>query len=100
MHRGLPLVTPHFWRGSRLAHDLVTRWWRSFFTSGSSALWMYIYGIYYFSVELQIEKFVSTLMYFGYNFIVCLGFALVTGTVGVIACYCFVHKIYGSIKVD
>eukprot|EP00657_Telonema_sp_P-1_P009601 TRINITY_DN3837_c0_g1_i1.p1 TRINITY_DN3837_c0_g1~~TRINITY_DN3837_c0_g1_i1.p1 ORF type:complete len:634 (-),score=192.44 TRINITY_DN3837_c0_g1_i1:112-2013(-) len=38
-------------------------WWRSFLTSGSSALWMYLYGVYYFNAELQIDKFVPTLMY-------------------------------------
>jgi transmembrane 9 superfamily protein 2/4 len=75
-------------------------WWRSFMTAGSSAFWVYLYGIYYFSVELQIEKFTPTLMYFGYNFIVCLGFLVMTGTVGVVSTYMFVHKIYSSIKLD
>eukprot|EP00658_Telonema_sp_P-2_P007618 TRINITY_DN12843_c0_g5_i1.p1 TRINITY_DN12843_c0_g5~~TRINITY_DN12843_c0_g5_i1.p1 ORF type:complete len:658 (+),score=183.44 TRINITY_DN12843_c0_g5_i1:38-2011(+) len=75
-------------------------WWRAFLTSGSSALWMYLYGAYYFSTELQIEKFVSTIMYFGYNLITCLAFFVMTGTVGVVSCFFFVHKIYSSIKVD
>jgi len=75
-------------------------WWRSFLTSGSSALWMFMYGAYYYSVELQIEKFVPSLMYFGYNFITCLGFFVMTGTVGVVSCFFFISKIYSSIKVD
>jgi transmembrane 9 superfamily protein 2/4 len=75
-------------------------WWRSFLTSGSSALWMYLYGAYYFNTELQIEKFVPTLMYFGYNFISCLAFFVMTGTVGAVSCFFFVHKIYSSIKID
>jgi len=75
-------------------------WWRAFLTSGSSALWMYLYGIYYFNAELQIEKMVPTMMYFSYNLIVCLGFFVMTGTVGVLACFAFISKIYSSIKVD
>merc|ERR1712144_199881 len=63
------------------------RWWRAFFTSGSSALWMYLHGAYYFSAELQIEKMVPTMMYFSYNLIVCLGFLVMTGTVGVLSCF-------------
>ena len=90
---------------SLLAHDWLTigahtRWWRAFFTSGSSALWMYLYGAYYFSAELQIEKMVPTMMYFSYNLIVCLGFLVMTGTVGVLSCFAFISKIYSSIKVD
>jgi len=75
-------------------------WWRSFLTSASSAIWMFLYAGYYFSAELQIEAFVSTLVYFGYNFIICLGFFVLTGAVGVVSCFFFVVKIYASIKVD
>jgi hypothetical protein len=40
-------------------------WWRSFFTSGSSALYMFLYSAFYFATKLEITKLVSTLMYFG-----------------------------------
>ena len=40
-------------------------WWRAFFTSGSSALYMFIYSAFYFATKLEITKLVSTLMYFG-----------------------------------
>ena len=44
--------------------------------------------------------FVRFCRYFGYMFLVCFGFFLMTGTVGYHACYWFNHKIYSSIKVD
>merc|ERR1712014_286785 len=41
-------------------------WWRSFFTSGASGFYVFLYAILYFNSRLQIEKFVPTLVYFGY----------------------------------
>ena len=40
-------------------------WWRAFFTSGSSALYLFLYSAFYFVTKLEITKLVSTLMYFG-----------------------------------
>ena len=40
------------------------------------------------------------MLYFGYMFIVSLGFFLMTGTFGSIACFAFVRAIYGSVKID
>jgi len=75
-------------------------WWRSFLVAGSAAFWMFLYSIYYFSVELQITKMVPTMMYFGYNFIICFTFFVLTGTVGYLACLVFTRIIYAAIKVD
>merc|ERR1711920_828928 len=36
-------------------------WWRAFLSSGSSAMYVFLYSILYFSSRLQIEKLVSTL---------------------------------------
>jgi transmembrane 9 superfamily protein 2/4 len=75
-------------------------WWRAFLTSGASALYVFAYSIFYFFTKLQITKFVSAVLYFGYTFIISLEFFLLTGTIGFYACYFFVRKIYGSVKVD
>mmetsp|Transcript_34090 Transcript_34090/g.79202 ORF Transcript_34090/g.79202 Transcript_34090/m.79202 type:complete len:641 (-) Transcript_34090:205-2127(-) len=75
-------------------------WWRSFFSSASSAVYVFLYSILYFSSRLQIEKFVSTLLYFGYMFIISVVFFLLTGSIGLIASFYFVKVIYGSIKID
>ena len=75
-------------------------WWRSFLTSGSSAGYMFAYSVFYFFTKLEITKFVSALLYFGYMSIAALVFFVSTGTIGFYACLWFVNKIYGSIKVD
>merc|ERR1712187_518699 len=75
-------------------------WWPSFFPSGTSACYVFLYSILYFSSRLQIDKFVSTILYFGYMLIMCVMFFLLTGSIGMISSFYFVRAIYGSIKVD
>jgi len=75
-------------------------WWRSFLTAGSSAFYMFLYSIFYFYTKLEITKFVSVLLYFGYMWIICFAFFILTGTIGFMACFFFVYHIYGAIKVD
>eukprot|EP00405_Crypthecodinium_cohnii_P009670 CAMPEP_0206432620 /NCGR_PEP_ID=MMETSP0324_2-20121206/8067_1 /ASSEMBLY_ACC=CAM_ASM_000836 /TAXON_ID=2866 /ORGANISM="Crypthecodinium cohnii, Strain Seligo" /LENGTH=617 /DNA_ID=CAMNT_0053898771 /DNA_START=45 /DNA_END=1898 /DNA_ORIENTATION=- len=75
-------------------------WWTSFFASGSSAVYVFLYSILYFSSRLSIDKMVSTLLYFGYMWIISILFMLLTGAIGTISSFFFVRAIYGSIKVD
>eukprot|EP01050_Picozoa_sp_SAG11_P040341 SAG11_NODE_17485_length_517_cov_0.971292_1_plen_95_part_00 len=48
----------------------------------------------------DIMGFTSGLMYFGYMFLASYAFAVGTGTIGFLASFVFVRKIYDSIKVD
>lgn len=75
-------------------------WWRSFFTSGSSALYLFLYTILYFSTKLEITTFASSALFFGYMSVVCLAFFFLTGTIGFVSTLVFVYKIYGAIHVD
>ena len=75
-------------------------WWRSFLSSASSALYVFLYAWLYFTTRLSIDKFVSTLLYFGYMFILSYTFFLLTGSIGLIATFYFVKAIYSSIKID
>jgi transmembrane 9 superfamily protein 2/4 len=75
-------------------------WWRAFCTSGSSALYIFIYSAFYFVTKLEITKPVSTLLYFGYQTLLCVSFFLVTGTVGFLASLLFVRFIYASVKLE
>jgi len=75
-------------------------WWRSYFTSGSSALYLFLYSILYFFTKLEIHQFASGFLFFGYMFLVSICFFVLTGTIGFVACYLFVRKIYSSIHVD
>jgi transmembrane 9 superfamily protein 2/4 len=75
-------------------------WWRSFAASASSAVYVFLYSVLYFSSRLQIEKGVSIMLYFGYMFIISVCFALLTGSIGCVSSFYFVKAIYGSIKID
>ena len=75
-------------------------WWRSFLTSGSSGLYLFLYSIVYFHTKLEMVKFVSGLLFFGYMFLVSIAFFVLTGTIGFIASFIFVYHIYASVKVD
>merc|ERR1712050_131628 len=75
-------------------------WWRSFFTSGFSGVYVFTYAMIYFNQRLQIDKVVSICLYFGYMFIISGLFFILTGTIGMLSTFGFVRTIYGSIKVD
>ncbi|TMW60672.1 hypothetical protein Poli38472_000714 [Pythium oligandrum] len=75
-------------------------WWRSFLTSGSAAVYLFLYSFLYFFTKLNITAFVSGLLYFGYMSMISLTFFFLTGTIGYFACFWFTRKIYASIKID
>lgn len=74
-------------------------WWRSLLSSGSTALYVFMYSVVYFA-RLESNLFVTYLLYFSYMGIISIGVFLVTGTIGFFACLYFNYQIYGSIKVD
>merc|ERR1719218_50524 len=75
-------------------------WWRSFFASASSAIYVFLYSCLYYYTRMQITFYVGAMLYFGYMFIIAYTFALVTGSVGFVTTFMFVRAIYGSIKID
>ena len=75
-------------------------WWRSFFTGGCVAMYVWIYSLYYFYTQLDMMLFVSGVVYFAYMSIGCLAIFMITGLVGYYSTYWFVHIIYGALKVD
>jgi transmembrane 9 superfamily protein 2/4 len=75
-------------------------WWRAYMTSGSSALYLFLYAAFYFFTKLEITKLVSGVLYFGYMTMISYSFFVLTGTIGFYACYWFVRIIYGSVKID
>ena len=86
-------------------------WWRSFLTSGSCALYVFVYSIMvcfstsfpynqFYITRLDISSFSATVLYFGWTFIVSFLFFILTGSIGFFTCLKFVRKIYSSIKID
>jgi len=77
-------------------------WWRAFLTSGSSGVYLFLYSVFYlcFTSTMRLTRLVSIILFFGYMLLVSYVFFIITGTVGFMASFWFVRKIYGSIKVD
>mmetsp|Transcript_4729 Transcript_4729/g.19269 ORF Transcript_4729/g.19269 Transcript_4729/m.19269 type:complete len:656 (-) Transcript_4729:730-2697(-) len=74
-------------------------WWRTFLTSGSTALYVFLYSAFYFS-KLESNMPVTYALYFGYMGIIAVGLFLLTGTIGFFAGLWFNITIFSSIKVD
>ncbi|CAF3329886.1 unnamed protein product [Rotaria socialis] len=76
------------------------RWqWTSFLSGASSALYVYLYAMYYFFFKTKMYGMFQTVFYFGYMALFSLGLGIMCGTFGYIGTQAFVRKIY-SIKID
>ena len=94
------------------------RWhWRAFLTGGGSAFWVLAYGLFYWASRLSLGSFQSACLYLGYLFLLALFDFLVTGaysppflshadteplqgTIGFLATYWAVRRLYSAIRVD
>ncbi|KAJ3216498.1 hypothetical protein HDU67_009365 [Dinochytrium kinnereticum] len=83
-----------------LCAEVKMSWWRSFLTSGASAVYVFLYGIMYYVTRLKMHNTASAFLYFGWTFVMSLIFFVLTGTIGFVACFFFIRKIYSSIKID
>lgn len=70
---------PSFPTSTNLFHPSHFRWWRSFFTSGFTAIYLFLYCIHFFNTKLTISGAVSTILYFSYTAIFVFVFFLMTG---------------------
>eukprot|EP01113_Clastostelium_recurvatum_P019899 TRINITY_DN2359_c0_g1_i3.p1 TRINITY_DN2359_c0_g1~~TRINITY_DN2359_c0_g1_i3.p1 ORF type:complete len:615 (-),score=146.56 TRINITY_DN2359_c0_g1_i3:60-1820(-) len=76
------------------------RWqWTSYLSSSSTALYVFIYSIYYFLVKTKMSGFFQTFFYFGYLAMFCIGLGILCGALGFIGTSVFVRRIY-QIKID
>ncbi|KAI0743516.1 Nonaspanin [Daedaleopsis nitida] len=77
------------------------RWhWRAFLTGGGSAFWLLAYGIMYFAFRLSLDSVTSVVLYMGYLLLLVLFDFLITGTIGFLAAYWAVRRLYSAIRVD
>lgn len=84
----------------QLCNEDYRWWWRSYLSSGSSSVYLFIYSISYFFTRLEMTKPVSGILYFAYMAIVSGAYFMLTGTIGFLASYWFVNKIYSAVKID
>ncbi|KAF9528449.1 Nonaspanin [Crepidotus variabilis] len=77
------------------------RWhWRSFVIGGGSSFWILAYGIFYWASRLRLDSLSSAVLYMGYLVLIALLNFLITGTIGFLASYWAVRKLYTAIRID
>ncbi|OAL52077.1 hypothetical protein IQ07DRAFT_402497 [Pyrenochaeta sp. DS3sAY3a] len=74
--------------------------WRSFFTAGASAAYVFASCLLYWIRGLSFLNWTSGVVFLGYSLLLSVLFFVLTGTIGFFASWLFVLKIYRSIKVD
>ncbi|KDN43412.1 hypothetical protein K437DRAFT_257475 [Tilletiaria anomala UBC 951] len=77
------------------------RWhWRSFTVGGGSAFWLFAYGIFFWSARMELPGLANKVLFVGYLFLLSLVDFLLFGAIGYFACYSYIRRIYGSIRID
>ena len=84
----------------QLCYEDYNWWWKSFFCSGISGIYIMLYVIFYYFNTLTISQASSTVLYFGYMSIVSIFFTIASGTCGFLASFAFVRVIYARVKID
>jgi len=77
------------------------RWqWVSFFSSSSTSIYVFLYGVYYFFAKTHMSGFFQTCFYFGYTAMFCIGLGITCGAIGYFGTSIFVKRIYQNVKID
>ncbi|KAF2173427.1 hypothetical protein M409DRAFT_61840 [Zasmidium cellare ATCC 36951] len=74
--------------------------WRAFASSGASAGYVFVYSLLYWARMLSFSSFTGGLLYLGYSILLSFLWFCLSGSIGFFACWIFVHRIYGSLKID
>jgi len=74
--------------------------WTAFYSGGSTALYVFLYSIYYFVFKTSMHGLVQTSFYFGYMLLISLAMGTLCGTLGHWAANKFVRTIFQNVKVD
>ncbi|CAI5755691.1 unnamed protein product [Candida verbasci] len=75
-------------------------YWLSFQVGSSIGWYIYIYSIYYFFKYLNVDDFVSILLYFSYMGIASFLIGVAGGAIGVLTGLIFIRRIYRAIKLE
>ncbi|KAJ9610761.1 Transmembrane 9 super member 2 [Cladophialophora chaetospira] len=77
------------------------RWqWRAFFGAGMTGGYVFLHAVGFWITRVSFGSFTGTVLYVGYSALISFLVSVLTGTIGYLASYAFVYRIYGSIKVD
>lgn len=84
----------------QLAREDHRWWWASYINGGMTGLFIYAYSFFYYFNRSGMTGMLQGSFYFGYMFIVSLGFFLMLGASGFQFSLVFVKYIYSRIKCD
>lgn len=77
------------------------RWpWTSFLAAASTAVYVFLYGVYYFWFKTNMTGFLQTNYYFGYLGLFSAALGLMCGAIGFVGTFLFVQAIFKNIKLD
>ncbi|KAI5084201.1 hypothetical protein GOP47_0000370 [Adiantum capillus-veneris] len=74
--------------------------WTSFYSAASTAVYVYLYSIYYYHMKTKMTGFFQLSFYFGYTLMFCIGLGILCGAMGYLGSSMFVRRIYRNIKCD
>ncbi|XP_022142547.1 transmembrane 9 superfamily member 5 isoform X2 [Momordica charantia] len=72
-------------------------WWRSVFSGGSTAIFMFGYCIYFYA-RSNMNGFLQLSFFLGYNACICYAFFLMLGVISFRISLVFVRRIYDAVK--
>ncbi|XP_013790839.2 transmembrane 9 superfamily member 1-like, partial [Limulus polyphemus] len=75
-------------------------WWRSVCSAGSTAVFVFVYAMFYYFRRSNMDGTLQAVQFFGNTLLICYVFFLALGTVSFFASLQFVHYIYKNIKMD
>lgn len=77
------------------------RWhWRAFHVGGGSALWLFLYGLFYWGTRLSLPGLANKVLYLSYLGILCLLDFVLFGAVGYVASYVAISRMYKRVRID
>jgi len=74
--------------------------WISLASGGSTAGYVFLYGVYFFMFKTEMSGFLQTTYYFSYMSLISLNLGILCGTIGHFAASKFVRTIFQNVKVD
>ncbi len=74
--------------------------WTALASGGSTAAYVFLYGIYYFVAKTSMSGFLQTMFYFGYMSLLSLTLGTLCGTIGHFSASRFVRSIFQNVKLD
>lgn len=84
-----------------LSHTHTHRWqYTSFLSAASTALYVFLYAVYFFNTRTAMFGLLQITFYYGYVLMMCFAVALLCGAIGYSASDMFTRRIYQNVKLD